>query len=149
MKSFIPLFFLLCMMCAGTVTLAAPVPQIGPMTIEGTIREISWSADRFVRGKRFFRDGKWYSASGSLGRDRTIPARYTVTLTGTTVVSEETADTALSFRSGTVILAVLNHPRDDRFLRKGMRIIIRGYTVRGDEGGDWYSCSGLTILRRR
>jgi hypothetical protein len=44
-----------------------------------------------------------------------------------------------------IIVLRLDHP-DGQFLKKGMRIRVKGYTLRGDEGGDWVSCKEIVIL---
>ncbi|NTW83736.1 MAG: hypothetical protein HGB36_10290 [Chlorobiaceae bacterium] len=127
---------------------AAPIPQVGPMLIEGVIDRISWNADRFVKGSGMYNNGKWHPMSGSLGHDRTIPAHYRILLKKTRVESHETAVASRSFKSGSDITLVINHPANDGFLMKGMRIKVYDYTVRGDEGGDWYSFSRITVSGR-
>ena len=128
---------------------AAPIPAIGPMHIEGVIEALSWTPDTFIKGKGVWRDGKWFPFSGSLGHDRTRPARYRVTLADTKVETLPAADPSRSFRSGSVITVYIPHSADDGFLKKGMKIRIHDYTVRGDEGGDWYSFSAIVIMDRQ
>jgi hypothetical protein len=43
------------------------------------------------------------------------------------------------------ILLNINH-KDKNYLKKGMKIKVRGYEVRGDEGGTWTSYRALEIL---
>jgi len=136
---------LLIVLSGYAVSPAAPVPAIGPMTIEGVIETLVWTPETFVKGKGVWRNGKWFPCSGTLGRDRTRPARYRVTLTDTKVESLPGADRSRSFKSGSTITVFIAHPSDDGYLKKGMKIRISGYTVRGDEGGDWYSFSAVTI----
>lgn len=127
---------------------AAPRPRIGPMTIQGNIETITWNPEKFRKGLYTIRNGKRHNASGSLGHDRTVPAHYSIFLSGTTVHNEAGADPEYSFKSGAKIRIVINHPENNGFLRKGMRITIYGYTVNGDEGGDWYRYRKLSILHR-
>jgi hypothetical protein len=122
---------------------AAPIPAIGPMTIEGVIETLAWTPDVFIKGQGIWRDGEWRPYSGSLGHDRTRPAHYRVTLAETNVESLPGADASRSFRSGSAITVFIAHPANDGYLKKGMKIRIHNYTVRGDEGGEWYSFSAI------
>ena len=128
---------------------AAPMPRIGPMTIKGKIESITWYPIKFRNGLYTIRNGKRHYASGSLGHDRTIPAHYSIFLSGTTVHNEKGADPEYSFQSGTVIRIVINHPENDGLLKTGMRITIYGYSVDRDEGGDWYGYEKIGILHRK
>jgi hypothetical protein len=56
------------------------------------------------------------------------------------------ADHSRTFRSGAAITVFIAHQADDGYLKKGMKIKIFDYTVRGDEGGDWYSFSAIDRL---
>lgn len=146
MKRLLTLFIpLLAVLFGFAVALAAPVPPVGPMNIEGVIETVSWVPDTFVKAKGVWRDGKWCPCSGTLGRDRTRRAHYRVTLTETKVESLPGADHSRSFRGDSAITVFIAHPANDGYLKKGMRIKIFDYTVRGDEGGDWYSFSALSI----
>ncbi|TLU85631.1 MAG: hypothetical protein FDX30_04730 [Chlorobium sp.] len=148
MKTLITAAILLLSVLCPELSKAAPIPQVGPMHIEGVIDSISWNADRFVKGSGIYDNGKWYPMSGSLGHDRTIPAHYRILLKKTRVESLETAVASRSYKSGSDITLVINHPANDGYLMKGMRIKVYDYTVRGDEGGDWYSFSRIAIKRR-
>lgn len=66
--------------------------------------------------------------SGSLGRDRTIPAHYQLQL-DEVEVSDWAEYEQLRYH------VRVNHPQDDGFLAVGMRIRIHGLTMLGDEGG--------------
>lgn len=145
MKTYVSLH--LCMLCLffSALSTSAPVPRIGPMHIEGTIESVTWSPASFIRGKGFWREGKWHPMSGSLGRNRTIPARYTVILKESRVETLPSADPGRSFRSGSVITLFINHEANDGYLCRGMRIRVLDYTVGGDEGGDWHSFSGISV----
>lgn len=132
--------FLFCLMSGAVMTFMAPMPQIGPMTIKGTIQEISWTPDKFLK--------KIPGASGTLGRDRIIPAHYDITLIGTRMVGQNRKDSRPGFRSVTTIRVTINHPKDDGFLLKGMVIKIFDYRERGDEGGIWYSNRKVVVIRK-
>jgi hypothetical protein len=41
----------------------------------------------------------------------------------------------------------LNHPVDDQFLRKGMRILVSGYEEWGDEGGSWSKHASIKVIK--
>jgi hypothetical protein len=84
------------------------------MTIEGTIQKISWHPDKIVKGQ----PGK----SGSAGNDRTIPAHYMVTLQDTKVTPK--GNDQVPFESGKTIEIMLNHPKDDNFLKQNMKVRI-------------------------
>jgi hypothetical protein len=143
------LFIFLCTLFAVlfgfTVSPAAPIPAIGPMNIEGVIETVSWEPDTFIKGEGVWSDGKWFPFSGSLGHDRTRPAQYRITLKKTKVKNLPEADKSRSFKSGSTITVFIAHPADDGYLKKGMKIRIDDYTIRGDEGGDWYSFSAIEI----
>lgn len=51
---------------------AAPIPKAGPITLEGTIEDLRWSPEEFRKGMA--------GMSGTLGQERTFPARYVVVL---------------------------------------------------------------------
>jgi len=125
---------------------AAPTPPVGPMTIRGSIEEIAWHPDRFVNAYTIIRNGKRLHPSGSLGHDRTFPANYAILLVQTTVQNEKGANPAYSFAGGTPLRIFINHTKNDGFLKKGMRIAVYGYTVRGDEGGNWYAYRKISLL---
>ena len=127
---------------------AAPVPAIGPMTIRGTIEEITWQPDKFMKASYIVRNGKKHFASGTLGKDRTFPAHYSIMLVRTRVTNEEGAYPDYSHASGKPLRIVISHARNDGFLKKGMRIAVYGYSVRGDEGGDWHYYRKIAILRQ-
>jgi len=140
------LISLLAMLFGSAVALGAPIPPVGPMNIEGVIESASWTPDTFIKAKGTWRDGKWRPCSGTLGQDRARRAHYRVTLADTKVETRPGADHSRSFRSGAAITVFIAHPADDGYLKKGMKIKIFDYTVRGDEGGDWYSFSAIDRL---
>lgn len=127
------------------VSFSAPIKQFPPMAIEGTIQEISWHPDKFVKGK--------YS-TGTLGMDRTIPAYYKITLTDTVIKYKETNSDegyipiSYGHKSGDIVTVTINHESDDGFLKEGMRIKIYDYQVAGDEGGSWTFFEKIEIIKK-
>lgn len=130
-----------CFLFAITLNaLAAPIRPIGPVDVSGTISEIKWVPEEKVRGVQ--------GMSGSLGHDRTRSAHFLVTLTDYDGVNAETARRMTGYLNRTAfkgekqqdkpsfILLKINH-NDKNYLRKGMKIRVIGYEVRGDEGGTW------------
>ena len=128
--------------------MAAPIRPIGPVDVSGTISEIKWVPEEKVRGIP--------GMSGSLGHDRTRFAHFLVTLTDYDGVNAETARRMTgyldrtSFKGGdqgdkpSFILLKINH-NDKNYLKKGMRMRVIGYKVRGDEGGTWTYYDKLEI----
>ncbi len=116
---------------------AAPMPPVGPVTIEGTIQEIRWYPEKLVKGTP--------GMSGSAGKDRTFPARYVIRLTDV-VLREPFQGNAAKFERTGGATVMLNHKADDQFLKKGMRIILFNYRESGDEGGTWTSFDRLEVV---
>ncbi|HBD09521.1 MAG TPA: hypothetical protein DCZ69_14800 [Syntrophobacteraceae bacterium] len=119
---------------------AAPIRPVGPVTIEGTIQEVRWYPEKFVKGTP--------GMSGSAGKDRTFPARYVIRLTDL-VLREPIQGNAAKFESTGGATIMLNHKVDDGFLKKGMRIIVFHYREQGDEGGTWTSFDRLEVVNAR
>ena len=107
-----------------------PSEEIGPVNLEGVIQKVTWHSPQFIRGIPMM--------SGTLGRDRTIPARYKLEFQ-----EIEVSDLEKFRRLGCV---VVYHPQDDGFLIAGMRIRIDGLTMSGDEGGDYIFYDRVEIL---
>lgn len=84
---------------------------------------------RFIK-KRFQNGG----ASGTLGKDRTVPAHYDIILIDTTVKGRDPGNPYLACQSGKYIRLTINHSRIDGFLHKGMMVQIFDSLIRGDEG---------------
>jgi hypothetical protein len=117
---------------------AAPIRPVGPVDVTGTISGIEWYPETSVKGKP--------GMSGSAGHDRIRPAHFLLTLTDYDGVNAETALRmtryldwkAFSGREqkgkSSFILLKINH-NDKNYLRKGMKIRVTGYTVRGNEVG--------------
>ena len=128
---------------------AAPLPGLGPFDIGGTVIEVRWFPKSEIKGIR--------GLSGSAGRDRTVSAHLQLTLAGFTGIDHHTAqllthyvDPSDPLRTGVpskTVLIRINHP-DPHYLRPGMRIGVRAYMIRGDEGGTWTSFSDIMILRQ-
>ena len=117
----------------------APMPEIGPMTIEGNVEEVTWSSETEIEGI--------YGMSGTAGVDRTFPAHYKVTLTDTiTDISEESWQKE-EFKTGNTLEIVIYHKKDDNYLKQGMRIKVIDYRINGDEGGYWYSFARIEIIK--
>jgi hypothetical protein len=124
----------------SNISFTAPLPQMKPIAIEGTIKTIAWIPENHVAAKPGF--------SGSLGKDRIFPAHYVVELIDT-LVENSGSSQGLSnqFKSGENISVTVNHNINDGYLKKGMRIKIYDYKVSGDEGGTWYSFSRIDFIK--
>ena len=118
---------------------SAPMPEIGPMTIEGNVEEVTWSPETHIKGIP--------GMSGTAGVDRTFPAHYKVTLTNTDIDISEDSWEKEKFKSGNTVEIVIYHKKDDGFLKKGMRIKVLDYRINGDEGGYWYSFSKIEVIK--
>ena len=136
----------------ATATFAAPLPPMDPVTIEGTISQVQWTPDTKVKGRPGF--------SGSLGVDRIVPAHFRVKL-----VDFSGLEKALAWRINGIMSDPSSNPNADRgqspphlilqlndkdpqALKLGMRIRVRDYDVRGDEGGTWTRFTKLEVLSR-
>lgn len=113
---------------------AAPLPPFTPVTICGVIVEQSWTPARHEPGRTGF--------SGSLGRDRTFPARLRVVLQNYTGIDATVARRINGLLSATELSdidrVVVLLPSDNPDLLRGVyRLCVEGFTVRGDEGGTW------------
>lgn len=116
--------------------LASPMAPQPELDIEGVIAEIEWVPEITEKGI--------WGMSGTLGGDRTFPAHYVIDLIDCEIsLAEGQEDFPPEFlRPGTLgkqakYSFTLNHPADDGYLGKGMRIKVMGYQVSGDEGGVW------------
>jgi hypothetical protein len=128
--------------------LSAPIPQAGPFDITGTISEATWFPPDVKKGRPGF--------SGSLGHDRRFPAHFVVKLVDYSGVPARDAIRITRYvrydaygdrkPSGMPRFIILKLDSDNRsHLRKGMKIRVSGYTVRGDEGGTWTRNSGIKV----
>ena len=114
---------------------AGPMKPLGPLNIEGTIIKISWHPEEFRKGIP--------GMSGSAGQDRTIPAHYRLSLSGTWENREEGSPP--STHKGDIDIRI-NHPLNDSFLMKNISVRINGYRENGDEGGIRSSFEKIEIL---
>lgn len=127
---------------------AAPIHPFGPLDICGDVAMQSWEPERFVRGKPGF--------SGSLGRDRTFPARFRVVLQNYRGIDAATAariNGVLSMRpaergAGEPRVVLLVPHADARFLANAASLCVEGYHISGDEGGTWTRYRTLSVRRR-
>jgi hypothetical protein len=126
---------------------AAPIPSSGPFDIAGTISELQWFPEQQIRGER--------GMSGSLGHDRVVLAHFVVRLVNYKGVTAENAiriTRYISYNaygdrnpSGMPPFIILKIDSNDKhFLKTGMKVRVKGYTVRGDEGGTWTSFAGIS-----
>lgn len=119
---------------AASTAEAAPLPPFPAVNVCGVVVEQSWSPSQSVPGRPGF--------SGSLGRDRTFPARLRIVLENYTGIDATVARRINGFLNATELsemnrLALLL-PTDNPDLLRGVhRLCIEGFTVHGDEGGTW------------
>ena len=129
--------------------IGAPVRPFGPADVAGIIGDLHWypeKKEKTIRGM-----------SGSAGVDRTMPAHFLLTLRVVEGVDSQTAVAmtryfdSLAFKSEeknfipTFVVLKINHS-DKNYLKKGMKIKVFGYTIRGDEGGTWTYYSRIDII---
>jgi hypothetical protein len=148
MKNLLCSITLACTFFLNTAHLgAAPIPPAGPFDIVGTISEVKWVPEQYIPGKP-----GW---SGSLGHDRVVLAHFVVRLVKYKGVSAENAvrvtryitynaygDKNPSCLPPFIILKI--NSKNKNFLKTGMKLRIKGYSVRGDEGGTWTSFTGIS-----
>lgn len=138
-----------CLIVIATNTMAAQLMPLGPVDVTGMVSEITWVSERKEKGIPY--------ATGSLGGDRTWPAHFRVKLIGYEGVTAETAIRMTSMiewkaleglkqkdRSSFALVNISHN--DGEFIKKGIRIKISGYSIRGDEGGTWTSYNKFEIL---
>jgi hypothetical protein len=144
------IFFVFCfLLVTAMTTTAAPLRPVGPIDVTGLVSEIIWVPEQKIKGHP--------GMSGSAGHDRINAAHFLVTLLNYEGVTTETAVlmtrylnwTALKgyepLNSPSFILLKINHS-DKNALKKGLKIRVMGYEVRGDEGGTWTSYKSVEIL---
>lgn len=151
-RQFLLLMFAIMMMGSTTAVVAAPLPPMDPVTIEGTISQVRWTPDTKVKGRPGF--------SGSLGVDRTVPAHFRVTLVDFSgldkalawqingIMSDPSSNPNADRRQSPPHLILQLNDQDPQALKSGMRIRVRDYVVRGDEGGTWTRFTKLEVLAR-
>lgn len=94
---------------------------IGPIDLEGVIHQVTWHPAQFIAAIPMM--------SGSLGRERTIPAHYRLQFEEVKVSDQAEYENLLHYG------VIVNHPQDDGFLAAGMYVRIIGLRMLGDEGG--------------
>jgi hypothetical protein len=127
---------------AGDCAQAAPLPPFTPVDLCGKVLSQDWSDVVNVPGQPGF--------SGSLGRERTFPARFRVVLQPYSGIEADTAaliNGLLGFEGGTPptkVLLLLNSP-DSSMLEGVHSLCIYGFSIHGDEGGTWTDYARIVI----
>ncbi len=128
----------------------APTEPVEQSKITGEIESLNWVQERSEPGQ--------WGMSGSLGGDRTFPAGYWVVLKNVTqefskefndlnsLKKEKPASNVDEMVSLNHLKIFINHKKNDGFLKIGMKIQVLEYTYSGDEGGIWYSNSGVKVI---
>ena len=137
MRSLMVLLFAFFSWAGALCVESAPLPPMQPVTVKGTIVSVFWSPAGQLKGIP--------QMSGSAGIDRMFPARYVVTLADVTIEGKE-ADKRAILKGADSAEIMLNHDRNDGFLKRGMRIVVFNYSQRGDEGGTWTSFDRIEIM---
>ena len=139
----------LLLLCFASMLIAAPTPAVGPLDVEGKVLRVDWSPKKSAQGIP--------GMSGTMGIDRIIPAHFRVYLTDYSGVDADVIGRMKAIyrwpisdnlnTDGTPEFIVLQLSHEDKtFIRKGMKIRVRGYLLKGDEGGDWTSYQEIQIL---
>lgn len=126
---------------------SVPIPE-EKHDIKGVISELKWYHSNFIRGIP--------GMSGSAGQDRIMPAHYIIKLINYEGIGSEDALRITRYikwdafndnenKKPTFIILKLNH-KNKYYLKKGMKIKVYGYTVRGDEGGTYTYYEKIEIL---
>lgn len=140
------LFFLFCIVLNNAY--GVPLPPVDKYDITGTISEVNWYPKKFIKGIP--------GMSGSAGQDRIMPAHYIIKLVNYEGIGSEDALRITRYikwdafndnenKKSPFILLKLNH-KNRYYLKKGMKIKVIGYTIRGDEGGTYSYYEGIEIL---
>lgn len=108
--------------------LAAPMPPTPTVTVVGTVVEAKWTPEETKKGRP--------GMSGSLGRDRTFPARFAARLKDAEVeIVKSTGNQRFDGPSGKVdSYRLIINSNDKDLLKPGMRIKVANYRIWGDEG---------------
>lgn len=138
-----------CLFIIALKATAAPIIPVGPVDVSGTVSEIKWAPEEKLEGIP--------GMSGSAGHDRIIPEHFLVTLTDYDGVTAETARMMTWYLDWNAIkdeekkdkppfiLIRINYS-DRNYLKKGRKIKVSGYMVKGDEGGTRTSYGAIQIL---
>lgn len=131
-------------------TAAAPLPPFKPVDLCGTIVAQEWQPELRVPALP--------SASGTLGRDRTWPARFRVVLERYSGIDAATArrlnghlgfspaDAGGTAAAPARVLLLLPHD-DRRHLDGATALCVEGFWLWGDEGGTWTRYRSLSVTR--
>lgn len=148
-KMFLRIFLPLVILSFTSTIIAVPLPQNGPFQISGKIVELKWYPEKLVKGIS--------GMSGSAGKDRKFPAHYIVKLADYNGVNPQKALEILRYvdhsrfiidNTADFVALMINH-NNKRYLKNGMTILVKGYEVRGDEGGTWVYYTSLDILKHK
>jgi hypothetical protein len=134
----------------GTSAFGAPIPPIGPLDISGVIEEVEWFPERPVKGIP--------RMSGSSGKDRVVSPHFLIRLKDFEGVEPEVALRMTRYLDCQAIndkdlkgfpplISIKVDWSDRNYLKKRMRIRVRGYKIGGDEGGTWTTFSGIEIIK--
>lgn len=127
---------------------AVPLPPLDKYDITGTISEIKWYPQKTIKGIP--------KMSGSAGYDRIMPAHFIIKLTNYEGIDSENALRITKYINNEAfkdndkpekppfILLKINYKKPN-YLKKGMKIKVIGYTVRGDEGGTYTYYDNIVI----
>jgi len=110
---------------------AAPYNTRPPVTLEGTVKEITWHSEEFRQGIPRRR------------ADSTIPAHYVIGLDDITITGEHKSES--EFKDGDAGRIRFRHESDDGYLMPGMRIRLTDFCIRGDEWGDWAFFTSIEV----
>ena len=142
---------LMFLMAVSATVVAAPLPPFEPVDITGTIDKAEWVPERTAKAVP--------GMSGSAGIDRVFPAHFLVILGNYAGVDTRTAR-RMNFLLGYTLTPdgnieegpesiLLRLPHHSKLFLDGVRkITVRGYRIRGDEGGTWTSYDRIEILER-
>lgn len=124
------------------VVRAAPMRPMPTVTVTGTVVEAKWTPERTEKGMP--------GASGSLGHDRTFPARFQVRLKDVEVeIVQSVGNKHMDGPSGKQASYRLTiNSNDKELLKPGMKIKVSNYHMGGDEGGTWVKHDPVQILSK-
>lgn len=132
---------------AAVAAEAAPLSPFGPVDICGEVVSSQWREARVVAGRPGF--------SGSLGHDRTFPARFGVVLRnqrGLDPARVTWVNGALGGAAGSPDvpaggLVILVNSDDPKLLDGARALCVDAFVIRGDEGGTWVRHGAVKVRR--
>lgn len=130
MKTTVTTFVVLCVFALGArISNAAPMRPMPTVTVVGTVVEAKWTPEK--------KEKAWPGASGSLGLDRTTPARFSVWLKDVDVeIIRSSGNPKWDGPSGKhKDYRLLVNSNDPDLLKPDMKIRVANYQIHGDEGG--------------